>query len=379
MPKRILLYYPPNKRSVAIETLCKAVKEAGHELIVLTLTEKDAFHVQMEKMGIPVFTTVMNRKPSWKYFLNQARFLIRFCRRHKIDAVWSHLQEANIIAVLAQRFMKAKVVAFRHHAESAFYAEYGAHFGMQRNANEARFDKIINRLAKLIVVPSSGVWYGMEKYEKCDMRKVKLLPYIYDFSTYQQPDTGKVEALRNEYNCRLTLIMVSRMVATKQHMPVFRIVKKLVDEGLSIKMIVMDDGPLRPDLEKYISDNRLEEVVSLVGFRTDFINFMAAADLLIHPSLTEASNNVVKELALMEKGVAVCRDVGDFNDYIRDGGNGFMIDRGNLEASVEQIIRTAYNQPAKLEEMGRELKKDVLGLFDYTEKNKKRFIDLTAY
>ncbi|MBK9938146.1 MAG: hypothetical protein IPP02_07080 [Chitinophagaceae bacterium] len=43
MRKKILLYYPPNKRSVAIETLCRAVKDAGHELIILTLTEKGYF------------------------------------------------------------------------------------------------------------------------------------------------------------------------------------------------------------------------------------------------------------------------------------------------------------------------------------------------
>ena len=114
----------------------------------------------------------------------------------------------------------------------------------------------------------------------------------------------------------------------------------------------------------------------MVGFRSDFINFMAAADLLIHPSLTEASNNVVKELALLEKGVAVCKDVGDFNDYIRDGQNGFMIDRGNLVSSLEGIIRTAYAGKERLEEMGKELKKDVLDMFSNAEKNRKRFIDL---
>ena len=54
----------------------------------------------------------------------------------------------------------------------------------------------------------------------------------------------------------------------------------------------------------------------MVGFREDFVNYMAAADLLIHPSLTEASNNVVKEMGLLQKGVAVCRHVGDFNDFI---------------------------------------------------------------
>ena len=144
--------------------------------------------------------------------------------------MWSHLQEANIIATLAQRFMNAKVVTFRHHAESAFYAEYGQQFGMQRNKNEVRFDKIINRLSKTIVVPSSGVWYAMEKYEGCDMRKVKLLPYIYDFTTYQQPDPEKVKLLKDNNPCQLRLSMVSRMVPTKQHMPVFQLVKKLVAE-----------------------------------------------------------------------------------------------------------------------------------------------------
>ncbi|MBL0304997.1 MAG: glycosyltransferase family 4 protein [Chitinophagaceae bacterium] len=376
MRKKVLLYYPPNKRSVAIETLCRAVKDAGHELIVLTLTEKDSFHQQMEKMGFATFTTVMDRKPSWKYFLNQARYLIRFCKEHKIDYVWSHLQEANIIAVMSQQFMRAKVVTFRHHAESAFYAEYVQQFGMQRNKNEARFDKIINRLAKKIVVPSSGVWYGMEKYEGCDMRKVKLLPYIYDFTTYQQPDPEKVKLLKDDNPCQLRLIMVSRMVPTKQHMPVFQLVKKLVAEGLSIKMIVMDDGQLKTEMETFIRENKLAAVIDMVGFRSDFINFMAAADLLIHPSLTEASNNVVKELALLEKGVAVCKDVGDFNDYIRDGQNGFMIDRGNLVSSLEGIIRTAYAGKERLEEMGKELKKDVLDMFSNAEKNRKRFIDL---
>jgi len=376
MSRRILLYYPPNKRSVAIETLCTAVKDAGHELIVLTFTGKDSFHLQMEKMGFMTFTTVMERKPSWKYYLNQARFLIRFCKENKIDYVWSHLQEANIIAVLAQPFLKAKVVAFRHHAESAFYAEYGQKFGMVRNKNEIVFDKIINRLAKTIVIPSSGVWYGMEKYEGCNMKKVKLIPYIYNFSTYQQPSQDKVKLLRDEYKCELLLIMVSRMVASKQHMPVFKILNKLVKEGMSIRMIVMDDGPLRPALEEYVVQHNLANQISFVGYRNDFINYMAASDLLIHPSLTEASNNVVKELGILEKAVAVCERVGDFNDYIVEGRNGFLIDRGDLENSTEKIIRTAYAKKDILTQLGKELKKDILEIFSDSSKNRKRLIDL---
>lgn len=376
MPKKILLYYPPNKRSVAIETLCKAVLEAGHQIVVLTLTEKSDFHKAVEQMGIETHSTVMKRKPSWKYFLNQGRFLIKFCKQNRIDYVWSHLQEANIIAVLAQQFLKAEVVTFRHHAESAFYAEYGEQFGMQRNKNEERFDKLINRLSKTIVVPSSGVWYGMEKYEGCNMKKVKLLPYIYNFSSYQEPDPDKVQLLKKEFDCELLLIMVSRMVATKQHAAVFTVFNKLVKEGLPIKMIVMDDGPLRSELESYIKANNLSSHIGMPGFRTDFINYMAAADLLIHPSLTEASNNVVKELGLLEKAVAVCKDVGDFTDYIRDNENGLFIDRRNLQDSMEKIIRKACEDKSSLVKMGKGLRKDILHFFSDSPENKKRFTDL---
>lgn len=374
--KKILLYYPPNKRSVAIETLCRVVQEAGHELIVFTLTERGSFHDAIEKIGIKTYTHVLERKRSSVYFVNHARFLVDFCKQHNIDIVWSHLQEGNIIAVMAQSFMKAKVVTFRHHAESAFYAEYGEKMGMKRNKGEAFLDKIINRLAKKIVVPSSGVWYGMEKYEKCNMDKVTLVPYIYDFSSYQQPDPVKVTSVRQQYACKLLLIMVSRLIASKQHMPVFEVVKKLVDEGLSIKMIVMDDGALRGELEAFIKNNNLENHIFMIGFKDDFVNYMDASDLLIHPSVTEASNNVVKEMGLMQKGVAVCSHVGDFDDYIEENRNGYFLENHQLSSTIEIVIRDAYANPVKLRTMGEELRKDVFRRFSDTTENKERLLKL---
>ena len=372
----VLLYYPPNKRSVAIETLCKTVKDAGHELIVLTLTERGPLHDKLEQNGIRTYTHTLDRKRSSTYFINHARHLIRFCKKHKVGVVWSHLQEGNIIAVIAQPLLKARLVTFRHHAESAFYAEFGEKLGMKRNKKEALLDKIINRLAKTIVVPSSGVWYGMKKYEKCDMSKVILLPYIYDFSSYQKPDEQKVQQLRSQYSCKLLLIMVSRLIPSKQHQPVFEVVKKMVDEGLSVKMIVMDDGDLRKGLEDYIAKNKLSEHIDMIGFKEDFINYMAASDMLIHPSVTEASNNVVKEMGLLEKAVAVCRNVGDFSDYVIEDKNGYLLDSDNLVSTIELAIRDACNQPQKLKRFGAALKTDVLKHFSDSAENKQRVLQL---
>lgn len=374
--KKILLYYPDDKRSVAIETLCIAVHEAGNEIIVLTLRERGPLLEALGKSGIKTYIHFLERKRALKYFVSHARYLIRFSKQHRIDIVWSHLQEGNIIAVLAQPFMKAKLITFRHHAESAFYAEFGNKFGMKRNRREAFLDKIINRFARTIVVPSSGVWYGMEKYEKCKMTKVKLIPYIYDFTTYQQPDPAKVKTLRNHYACHLLLIMVSRMIVSKQHMPVFEVVRKLADEGLSVKIIVMDEGSLRSQLEEFIKINKLNDHIFLTGFQEDFVNYMAAADLLMHPSVTEASSNVVKEMGLLKKGVAVCEHVGDFDDYIKDMENGYILQPSSLNASIERVIRDAYSRKEALDTMGEKLNQAVFQRFSDSQENRSRFLKL---
>ncbi len=374
--KKVLLYYPPNKRSIAIETLCRAIAEAGHDLVVLTLTEKGPFHEELKKRGIPTFTNVRVRKNPWTYFWGHARFLARFSKQHKIDIILSHLQEGNFISILAQPFLKAKLITFRHHAESRFYAEYGKKFALKRSKGEVFLDKIINRMARKIIVPSSDVWHSMEKYEKCNMTKVLLLPYIYDFSAYPEPDRSKLQVLKNKYSCKLLLIMVSRMIVSKQHMPVFEVVNKLAAEGLSVKMIVMDDGPLRPQLESFMETHKLQDIIFLTGFKEDFVNYMAAADMLIHPSMTEASSNVVKEMGLLKKAVAVCRDVGDFNDYIVEGVNGFFLDNNNLSESIERVIRDAYQNPENLEKSGTVLSRDVVHLFNDSAENRQRFLQL---
>lgn len=374
--KRVLIYYPPNKRSIAIETLCRVIREAGHEVYVLTLTPRGPFHEAVEKFGIQTFAHVKVRKWSTAYFAGHARFLVRFCRQHRIDIVWSQLQECNIISVMAQPFLKARLVAFRHHAESAFYAEFGEMLQMKRSRGEAFLDKVINRLARTIVVPSSGVWLCLEKYEGVNMNKVVMLPYIYDFSSYARPDPQKCAALRNQYDCRLLLIMVSRLIPSKQHQPVYETVRKLVAEGKSVKMIVMDDGPLRGELEKFIQQHNLANHIFMIGFKEDFVNYMNVADLLIHPSVTEASNNVAKEMGLLEKGIAVCRHVGDFDDYIEDGRNGYFLEPHNLQASVESVVRNAYDHPDQLRRYGQELKADVLRHFSDTAENRQRVLQL---
>jgi glycosyltransferase involved in cell wall biosynthesis len=250
--KRVLFYYSSNRKTVALETLCQSIKNSGHDIRVLTICEKGIFHNALQEMGIKTFNFENTSQNSLSFFFTNVQYLIKFCKEHQIDEVWSHLSYPNVIATLAQPFLTAKVTVFRHHAESAFYAEFGKQFEMKRLWKEVLIDKFINKFAKKIIIPSTGVWFSMDLYEKCDMKKVSLVPYIYDFSSYAKPNQANILALKEKYSCQLRLIMVSRMVPSKQHLLVFEILNELITKGLDLKMILMDEGPLRSDLENWI-------------------------------------------------------------------------------------------------------------------------------
>jgi glycosyltransferase involved in cell wall biosynthesis len=357
--KNILFFYPSNARSVALETQLIELRKKGHKILILTTCEKGNFHSYMESIGFETWANKINAKGLFYYF-RQIFFLINFCRKKNIDFVFSNLQHVNFISVLAQYFIKAKVVIFRHH----FRYNNSDDKQIIVNKNEAFFDRVINLLAYKIIVPSSGVYNGMKQLEKVNIKKVHIIPYIYDFSKYEMPAASEIEKIKQLYPCRLRLIMVSRLIKLKRHHIVFPVIKDLLNEGYDIKMLVLDNGPEKENLSAYINENKLSESIIMLGYKTDFVNYMAASDLLIQPSLTDASNNVAKEMALFEKAIAVSKGVGDYDDYVIDNVNGYLIPPLTSSVYLREIIIDAYNNPQKLNMMGKSLKKEIVSKFD---------------
>lgn len=364
MNKNILFYYPSNKRSNSIETLLSELNKK-HNVFFLTTCPAGDLHAELIKMNIAVFETSLEKKNPITYYLNQIKRLVTFCYKNKIDVVFSNLQHANFIAVFAQKFSKSKFIIFRHHFKFNIFSNEI----LNENKTEALFDKIINKLGKIIVVPSSGVLNGMVLKEGVDKNKLKIVPYVYDFEKYETPDHKIATEIKNKYNSALLLLMCSRLIEFKRHHIVFPIIKKLVQEKrLDIKLIVLDEGPEKEKLQDYIISNNLQNHIFILGFKKDFINYMLASDLLVHPSLTEASNSAVKEMGLLKKAVAVCSKVGDFDDYIVDRHNGFLMSPNNTASDLEKIIVEVYSRKDLLIKIGQNLHKDVLSKFYKSER-----------
>jgi glycosyltransferase involved in cell wall biosynthesis len=299
--------------------------------------------------------------------------LARFCRRHDVEAVFSNLQHANFIAVCAQYLTRARVIAFRHHFKFVFP---GDGIPLEPNRMEQIFDKVINRLARTIVVPSRGVYDGMQAVESVDMSRVEILPYMYDFDRYRRPNTEAVSAIRARFPARLTLLMSARLIPFKRHALVFRVIRDLVGEGLDLRMLVLDDGPERESLEGFIKAHGLYDRIIMLGFRRDFVDYMAAADILVHPSLTEASSSVVKEMGLLGRTAIVCEGVGDFDEYLEHGRNAFLVPRATSGSEIAEIIRELHARPERLVPLGRSLRSTVLERFSVERESVDRYLNL---
>jgi glycosyltransferase involved in cell wall biosynthesis len=373
--KNITFFYPSNKRSVQIETTLIELKNLGHNVFLLTTCERGRLHNRIEELaGIKIGTNISTYKNSALYYVHHIYLLTKHCKQNQTDLVFGNLQQTNFISVLAQFFIKAKVINFRHHFKFS-----KGNFGIKLNINrnELMFDKVINLLSKKIVVPSMGVYNGMEQHEKVKISKVSIIPYLYHFSQYKQPILQHVNNIKELYPAKLHVIMVARLIPFKRHLQILPIYKKMIAAGYDIQIFILDEGSEKDKIRKYIDDHHLQKRIHLVGFTTKFLDYMMASDILIHPSLTEASNNVVKEMGLMKKAVAVCKGVGDFDEYIINEKNGFLMNIEDPEKDVEVILNSLYINKNKSITIGEELYKTIQTKFgNSTEQVIKLYRDL---
>ncbi len=342
----ILLYYQNPHHTVFIESLVEAFVEKGHTVYFLTTCEEGILHSKMKAFGAQIETIVLKGN-KLSYHIKHWLYLIKFCKKNKIDVVYSHLQFVNLVAVFAQYFINAKVFPCRHHANDVL---------LRGNKNALLMDKLINRFAKKIIVVSAAVKNHMIEHEGINEKKITVIPLGYNFELYDKPNIQEVNKIKEQMNCKFLLIVIGRMNLNKRHIVALEVLNKLVKENFDIKMLLLDEGPEKENLKTYISQNNLAEKVLFTGFLANTMNYVEASDLLLQPSISEASNQVVKESGILKKTSIVCKHVGDFDEYILHKQNGFLVSKDDTANEMYTLVKEYYHKKDELEKMGANLK-----------------------
>lgn len=330
-----------------------AFKKQGHNVFFLNQHVDSIIKPYLEVNGVEVVEYTPKSANRWIRHLLNIRMLVMQCRKFEIDIVYSHLEPANFIAVIAQYFVRARIYICRHHINEA------ALFGFDK----ALYYRITYSLArKIIVVSQQAAMYIVEK-EKIPAHKIIHINLAYDFSLYQIPNEQTVRTIRNTYACEILLLFIGRLNNFKRPDLSIEVLQQLVQSGFDAKLIILGSGDLQKNLEKITSANKLSDRVFFPGYVSNPLEFMRASNFLVHPSIIEASCVVVKEAALVQLPVIVCSGIGDFDSYIQQEVNGFSIDKDNFVVEALEVIKANKDNNEKLTKMTKKLEQDVYKRF----------------
>ena len=353
---RILIYLPPNSRAVDQQSVMELFIKMGHEVYLLTQMPEGDLHKNVARFGVKTFSAGMNHNTGINSYFRNIRYLRQFIREHKIEVVFAHLQGAGIVSGIVRKFSRFRLFYIRHNTDE---------HRLQKSKNAAVLNWLANKLAPCIIAPSEKVYRYITEVERVDRSRIVRINYGYNFSQYMESDrTGVAASIRQQFACKMLVISVARLIPVKRHLLMFQVLNRLVQGGMDIKMICLGNGPALEELQEFIKQEELQKNIFLLGAKKNVFDYLEAADVFFHLSLSEASNSAVKEAGYCKKTAIVCSDVGDFDEYVKNNINGFILNKESPGEAAEKAFIQLYNSPEKIKSLGESIYQTIIAEFD---------------
>ena len=124
---------------------------------------------------------------------------------------------------------------------------------------------------------------------------VTVIPNAIDIDRFAAASGAQVRSdLRLPADC-LTILQVGRYMPVKNHAFSVRMAIALKEAGVDFRMLFVGAGPGQAAIETLVQTHGLQEQVLLLGLRADIPELMAAADVMLLPSLHEGFPVVLVE------------------------------------------------------------------------------------
>jgi glycosyltransferase involved in cell wall biosynthesis len=250
--------------------------------------------------------------------------LYRLLKIKEIDLVHSHSTDGLIDSALCRMFyLKVKAI-------------HTFHFGNYPYLNkkyllmEKIFSKVPNRLVavgseqkesiiKTFSIPKkriSTVWNGVEGQKK------------------GMADSNLLESLPKG---KLILGSISTFIPQKGLDYLLDIAVVLKQKRKDFIVLIVGDGPLRPDLEKRCNQLNLSDTVFFLGWLKDAPSrILPLFDIFVQSSLWEAMSMVILE-SMAEGKPIVATEVGENRHVIEHGESGFLSQPGDTQTMAGHI------------------------------------------
>lgn len=268
--------------------------------------------------------------------------LVKFIKQNKHDVLFSTLDHANIVALMAHIISKknSKVIIRQATILQNKIKSFKSYF----------LNKILMLLSKRAdaVITTSKMMYDEFLYHSnINANKIFIIPNPVEINKVQ-------EKLKAPLNCNwLTennlpiVIAVGRLEAVKGFDKLLMAFYEL-KKRMPAKLIILGEGSLRSDLETQVEELGLIESVLMPGFVDNIYPFIHKADLFALTSSYEGFPNGMLEAMACNTHIVAFNCPGGVNEILQDGKWGKLVplnDTDSLCKAMFDILNKNSNLP----------------------------------
>jgi L-malate glycosyltransferase len=270
------------------------------------------------------------------------RAFVRWCRTHRPAIVHTTELYSNIFGLPAAALARVPIrIANRR----------------ELNPNKTAAQIALQRAAYTVahqVVANSRAAAERLQQERVPLRKIALVP--------NGLDTGRFTARVARGRLR-RVIIVANLRAEKGHDVLIEAARDVLQRFPDARFEIVGAGPQRESLIERVRAREVQHAFTFLGHREDVPDRLAAADIFVLPSRSEAFPNAVVEA--MAAGLPIVASaVGGIMELIADDGTGLLVPPDD-PASLAARLRELMADPSRGERLGGAARREALSRYSF--------------
>ena len=264
---------------------------------------------------------------------------ISVIKRFKPDVIQSHLFQGGIVGLIAGKLTGVPVIHTRHHIDEHYQSGTVVHRWI---------DRVVAKRSDHVVVCSAAAMKWLIEIEGIKNSHISVINQGFDFS-FLSPTPAAIEKARSDLKFsqdKLDIICVSRYSKAKGQNYLLLAIKDLIKTIPNITLTLMGPGD-SSWLHELVDELDLRQHVRILPSRDDVPACIAAADMIIHPSLADSFSQLVME-AQGVGGLLIACDIAAAREQIVDGVTGIIVPpRDSLAIAVAVNFLVSHPELAR--------------------------------
>lgn len=196
-------------------------------------------------------------------------------------------------------------------------------------------NKIVAVTDKIIFVSQDAASAFKKRFTNYENNKIEVV--------YNPININEIKELADvhiDYSKKIfTIVSIGRLSEQKRFDRLINAIKRLDNEQIHVRLLILGTGPLYSTLKKQIYDLKLQEQIILMGYIKNVYPWLKLADLYVMSSDYEGLPMVICEAMLLQKPI-IATNITGTKELLKNGKYGMLVDL--TDEAIYKAIKIMY-------------------------------------